>query len=108
MSYLTQSQMARDYDLIMRVAACAATEGIINRPESWADDRRVVIMASPGWAGKYASAQATRDQWDGTGTQPPPPGENEAAITDGDILAAVQAIITAEAAAVPSDEPPAE
>lgn len=101
MSYLTQSKMAQDYGLIMRIAACAASEGIVDRPESWADDRRIRFMASPGWSEAYASAQATRDQWDGEGVQPPQPGENEAAITDGMILSAVQAVIAAET-------PPAE
>lgn len=98
MSYLTQSKMARDRDLIMRIAACAATEGVPGNPSLWADDRRQKIVASPGWVAAYASACTSRDEWvdDGSTLQPPPPGENEAAITDGMILSAVQLIIAAE------------
>lgn len=104
MSYLVQSHMARDASLIMRIGACAASEGVRPNPLAWADGNRVVIMASPGWAAAYASAQAARDEWGGEGVQPPLPGENEAAITDGMILSAVQAVIAAEAAATPPAE----
>lgn len=87
MSYLTQSKMAQDYGLIMRIAACAATEGSVS-PTSWADNNRQRIVAAPGWAAAWASAVAAEDD---------NPGENEAVITDGMILAAVQPIIEAEA-----------
>lgn len=94
MSYLTQSKMARDYDLIMRIASCAASEGIAVRPESWADDRRISFMATPGWSEAYAACEH------------PNPGECEACITDDKIRAAVRAVIAAELAATPPD--PAE
>lgn len=87
MSYLIQSKMAQDYGLIMRIAACAASEGVVDRPESWADNNRQRIVAAPGWAAAWASAVAAEDD---------NPGENEAVITDGMILAAVQPIIEAE------------
>lgn len=96
MSYLVQSQMARDYGLIMRIAACAATEGIVDLPESWADDRRIRFMASPGWAEAYAGCECEK------------PGECEATITDDKIRAAVRDVIAAEAAATPPAPDPAE
>lgn len=77
--------MARDYGLIMRIAACAASEGIADRPESWADDRRIRFMASPGWAEAYSSCECEK------------PGECETSITDGMILSVVRDVITAEA-----------
>lgn len=94
MSYLTQSLMARDYGLIMRIAACAATEGITDRPESWADDRRILFMASDGWASAYSSCECEK------------PGECETSITDGMILAVVRDVIAA--VAVPETPEPAE
>ena len=104
MSYLTQARMAQDEALIMRIAACAATEGVRPNPVAWADDRRVIFMASPGWSAAYASASALRDGWDGEGVQPPPPGENEAAITDGMVLSAVQALRADELVSPPDNE----
>lgn len=75
----------------------AMAQGIVDRPESWADDRRIRLMASPGWAAAYASSQTARDQWDGEGAQPPQPGSDETAITDEMIADAVRAMVSAEA-----------
>lgn len=88
--------MARDYGLIMRIAACAATEGVVDRPEAWADDRRIRFMASPGWAEAYGRCECKK------------PGECETTITDDMILAAVRDVIAAEAAATPPDPDPVE
>lgn len=81
MSYFTQSKMAQDYGLIMRIAACAASEDVSLNPTSWADTHRQRLVASPGWDTKYESAIASGVE---------APGEDEAVITDADILAAVQ------------------
>lgn len=77
MSYLTQSRMAQDYGLIMRIAACAAAEGELS-PTGWADTHRQRLIATPGWDDAY-EASATDN-----------PGEDEAAVTDSMILAAVE------------------
>jgi hypothetical protein len=76
MSYKTQALLAKDDQLLARVTACAATEGI---PE-------------PGWDAAYAYAITAAI---------PNPGNDEGCITDGMILASVQAIATAEAASSP-------
>lgn len=104
MSYLTQSHMARDYGLIMRIAACAAVEGGMPRPESWADDRRIGFMASPGWATAYAESQA-RYNAAPEGEKPPLPGEDETAITDEMIRTEVLKVLAAE---TPPPEPEPE
>lgn len=88
--------MAQDYGLIMRIAACAATEGVPGNPSSWADDRWQKLVASPGWDAAWASAVTGGIE---------DPGEDEAVITDGQILSAVQLLIAAELAATPPPDP---
>lgn len=92
MSYLTQSILAEDEHLMRRVTACAAMEGIPS-PDGWAYQHRWELSAQPGWVAAYASARVAHDADPG---KAPLPGANEAAITDGQILAAVQAIQKAE------------
>lgn len=82
MSYKVQADLADDGYLRRRVTACAASEGISN-PESWASEQRWALSASPGWVAAYASALATEKER---------PGDDEAVISDGMILAAVQAV----------------
>lgn len=106
MSYLTQSKMARDYGLIMRIAACANSEGVTSKPEAWADERRIRFAASPGWADAYAASQRARDEWtpESGGPQPPEPGEDETAITDDSMRAAVRRILAEDAAQAQADK----
>lgn len=82
MSYRTQALMAQDRKLLERVAACAAQEGDLS-PLSWAAAHIWQLSGSPGWdeAYEYALAQGVES-----------PGYDEAVITDGAILAAVQRI----------------
>lgn len=82
MSYWDISQMAADPDLLARVAACAAQEQDSPGAWQWAVDNMLVLAAQPGWAEAWASAQASGN---------PAPGRDPGVITDGMILAAVQA-----------------
>ena len=81
MAYYDIAQMSADIDLSSRVAACAAQEG---RPEprEWAADNMLTLAASPGWSEAWASATAGGNEQ---------PGRDAGVVTDGMILAAVQA-----------------
>lgn len=92
MSYLTQTRIAADPILILRVAACAASEGIPD-PRFWAQENITQLATTGGWATKYA--ESTDED----------PGADEAAIDDGMILAAVQQIIPAETPPEPLPDP---
>lgn len=82
MSYNTVAQMARDFGLKERIAACASTEGE-REPVAWAEANMWRLAGAPGWDPAYfAAVQADRDE----------PGKAEDVITDGMILAAVQAL----------------
>jgi hypothetical protein len=69
-----------------RVAQAAATEGFSD-PDSWTAAHRRTWAASPGWDSAWESAYASHP--DDPDYQP---GTDEAVITDGMILSAVQAI----------------
>ena len=84
MTYYLISVMAVDPDLMARIQACAAQEGAEPDPWSWAQANVLVICAQPGWADAWASALASGNET---------PGRDEAVITDGMILAAVQSLI---------------
>jgi hypothetical protein len=84
-SYFTISQMSHDPDLHERVSACAAQEQPDN-PVQWAADNMLLLAAAPGWDAAWSSALAAGN---------PAPGRDEAVITDGMILAAVQAAVAA-------------
>jgi len=83
MSYYTISIIAADQYVRQRVAACAAQEGVAD-PESWAFRNRLILAASPGWAGAWESA-VEKDVED--------PGKDEGVITDSAILAATQLLL---------------
>lgn len=83
MSYWTIDQMAIDSDLFARVRACAAQEQD-DDPNEWASANMLRICASPGWDAKWDSALAGGVEH---------PGRDEAVISDGDILSAVQAVL---------------
>ena len=85
MSYFDVATMAKDGDLRERIAACAATEGVTSpHPTAWADGHQWQLAAAPGWADAYAYAVLSGNER---------PGRDEAVITDGMILSAVQGIV---------------
>lgn len=87
MSYNTMAMMAADTPLYQRIIACAATQEI-HPPEAWVGENRWRLAASPGWDAAYAYAiNANRENPDYE------PGRDEAVITDGMILAAVQKLL---------------
>lgn len=88
MSYLIQSMLASDMGIRDRITACAATEGIAD-PFVWTVDRMWQFSAQPGWSSAYASARLSHLNNPSSVVEP---GVNEAAITDGMILSAVQAV----------------
>ena len=86
MSYRTQALLANDTHVIDRVTACAATQGI-DSPQRWAWDHAWALSSEPGWDAAYAY---------GINAGKPAPGNDEGVITDGMILASVQAFLNAE------------
>lgn len=76
MSYLLQTQMASDPTLILRVAACAASEGVSD-PRFWAQENIIHLVTSEDWGVAYAGSASET------------PGGDEDAITDEMILLAV-------------------
>ncbi len=84
--YWECAQLAMNLDVVARVTACAAQEGIPD-PVNWVDTHRWRWASSPGWgaAWAYALASGVTD-----------PGKNPGVIPDGMILAAVAAIRTQE------------
>ena len=82
MGYYDVSLLAGDNDFIQRTRACAATEGETD-PVGWVNDHIWELAGTPGFGEKYSYAIDTGVE---------NPGRNESVITDGDILAAVQAI----------------
>lgn len=90
MTYLIISIMKDNGWLRSRVAACVALEGIAD-PARWAVDRKWELATQPGWADAWASALA------GHPDEPDyDPGMDEGVVTDGMILASVQALIAEE------------
>lgn len=92
MTYYTQSQLAADQDMMLRVSACASLEGVEN-PQGWAAVNNWRLSAQPNWDAAYASALAAGIEY---------PGRDGSVISDGQILAAVHSIRAAEAAGVTS------
>jgi hypothetical protein len=88
LSYLTQSTIADDPWMALRVAACAAQQGCTDvgiDPDLWAREWRRVWSASPGWDAQWESALARPDNAPGY-----QPGMDAAVISDGQILSQVQ------------------
>lgn len=89
--YLTQSTIADDESMQLRVASCAGQQGCATDagidPDLWTNEWRRVWSASPGWDDSWESALARPDN-------PPDydPGKDPACITDAQILAQVQAM----------------
>jgi hypothetical protein len=87
LSYNDIVSMRSNSDLVLRLTACAAQEQP-GDPDQWVQDHIWDLVAAPGWADKWASALATDPP-------NPAPGYDMGVITDGDILAAVQAAVQA-------------
>jgi hypothetical protein len=99
MAYSDQALLSVDADFINRIGASAAVElepSAGYTPDQWARNNAWWIAASPGFADAYASALA------GGVIRP---GNDPAVITDGMILASVQALI-AELNPPPPEQPP--
>lgn len=89
MSYSAQAQLSNDSDFLARVSSCAAVEvPKTHQPKQWAADHIWWVAASPGFADAYEYALNTNVER---------PGNDPAVITDGQILASVQAIMAEEA-----------
>jgi hypothetical protein len=86
MSYLEQDAIAGSPSMMSRVAQCAAQQAVPDA-DVWASVNRRAWAASPGWDAAWASSLASHP--DGGFD----PGRDEAVITDGMILAQVQAMI---------------
>ena len=82
--YLTVATVASSASMRSRVAACAAQQGS-TEPETWAYVNALIWAASPGWAAAWDSAVASGI---------PDPGADPAVITDGDVLATCQLLLT--------------
>ena len=86
--YLTQSLMADDPYLRLRVASCAAQEGCAEDfgidPDAWMLEWRRVWASAPGWDEAWESAQAS-----GVAE----PGSDPGVVTDSMVLSQVQAMM---------------
>jgi hypothetical protein len=91
-SYNTIIEMAGSSSLIDRSAAAAAQEGAVD-PVQWAHAHIWLLAAAPGWADAWASATAACSV-----NVNPDTGQRDDVITDGMILAEVQAVMAEEAA----------
>lgn len=85
LSYLSQAKLAADQTIILRVTACAVSEGVSD-PGYWAQAHAWQFSAQPGWSEAYADSSKEE------------PGADEDAITDQMILSAVQSLRAAETA----------
>jgi hypothetical protein len=100
MSYNGIADMARNEPLQLRLTAAAASEGLYN-PMMWVSQYIWNLVAQPGWADAFTYAQATADPEDLNYVDP---GRNEAVITDGMILSAVQSLLAQTASPDPAPE----
>lgn len=83
MTYKTVADIADSPSLRRRITACAAQQAKPD-PEAWTLKYHWYLAASPGWAEAWESYLAGGPAGD--------PGSDETVITDGMILAAVEAI----------------
>lgn len=88
--YMTIAEIQRDPYMRDRVSACVAVEWTPSMPESWVASHSWELATQPGWAAAWESAVASHPDDEGYR-----PGADEAVITDGMILSAVQSITRA-------------
>lgn len=86
MSYSSIVEMAQSQSLRQRITAAVAAEGIDN-PEQWAGSYIWKIVAAPSWDDQWDYAKATYQV-----NANPDLGARNDVISDGDILASVQAV----------------
>lgn len=84
-SYLASAMLSNDGWLNQRLTACAAQEGIKN-PDMWVNEHRWDFASQPGWGSAWESALVGGIV---------DPGKAQSVISDGMILAAVQAVNSA-------------
>ena len=89
MAYFDLALLAQDWDFTQRIAAAATDEIDLGdaHPLTWAGEHQWEIASAPGFSDAYASAIAG---------EVPNPGRDPAVITDGQLLAAIQALFPAE------------
>ena len=89
MAYYDIAQLGRDTQFLDRVAACYAVESAGKDdavdPPLWATQRSWVVAAQPGFGDAYAYALANGNE---------APGKDAAVITDAQLLAAVQSLLS--------------
>jgi hypothetical protein len=85
MAYWDLSQLAFDPEFSLRIAACYETETQAADPNSWAVMHAWQVAGAPGFSDAYASAVAG---------SVPNPGRDPSVISDAQILAAVQPLIS--------------
>ena len=97
MSYLTQDEIATSESMAARVAQAAAEDGglpvdpvtaLAMNPDKWTNEHRRLWGAAPGWDDAWESAKVAHPESEYD------PGADEAVVTDGMILAQVQAMLT--------------
>jgi hypothetical protein len=86
MSYYSGWSLASDQDFMNRVGFCAETEGL---GFEWGIGHRMEVAAAPGFAEAYESAVLNGVE---------NPGRDQAVISDGQILSAVQAVAAPDTA----------
>lgn len=87
MAYYDAWLLSQDQDFMNRAGMCAEEEGL---GFEWGINNRHSIAAAPGFAADYASALAGGV---------PSPGRDQAVISDGELLSAVQALKAEQAPA---------
>lgn len=99
MSYLTQDEIANNRPMLSRVAQCVAGQpgppvapAPVSDPDRWAYDHRRVWAAAPGWDAAWESAKVSHPD-DSDGGTSYDPGTDAGVITDGQILAQIQAML---------------
>jgi hypothetical protein len=91
-SYLSIAHIASDSYMTSRMTACAAQQDqlgnvTLDDPGAWVSANAYVWASSPGWGEKWTYALDSH-----TDNPAYAPGNDEAVITDADILATVQAL----------------
>jgi hypothetical protein len=87
MSYSSIAASAGDHDLMLRIAACAAQEGVDTDPMSWAMQHIWQVVSNPEVEASYEYAL-------GVGHENP--GGDAGVITDAVLLAQVQPLVLGE------------
>lgn len=84
MAYSDVALLSQDYDFSQRVTAAVATEQTTN-PSYWVSANIWSVASAPGFGDAYASALVAGVER---------PGNDPSVISDGQILAAVQPLLT--------------